>query len=219
MASRTWNVPLYEPDHAVSSILPNFQPTVLFVCTGNICRSPFMEAYFRKLITSLEMTEIRVLSAGTGVTPEHPLDETMVEVFDIYGILAHGFRAKKLTKSLINEATLIVTAETFHRSAVIRLSPSAHAKVFTLLQSERLLAHRPGARYTSNDLPALSAVTVAMARARGVAGPSGGYQDGIPDPWQRPLPVHQKAAALMSKPLQALAIEIAAVDLLNRSNL
>lgn len=185
-------------------------PLVLFVCTGNICRSPYMELYFRNLLAALELT-IDVTSAGTSHMPGQPIAGPMAEILAEAGIQSKDFRAKALTTSLIDRATLILTAEVSHRAAVVRLQPRAHSKVFTLLQSTRLVRHHADGNYPPNNLSALESITQAMAGSRGLAGPSKEGEDGIPDPWQHPIADYQLAASMMSAPLQELAIEISAL--------
>lgn len=189
----------------------NNLPMVLFVCTGNICRSPYMELYFRSLLKALDLTAIDVTSAGTSHVPRHRIAGPMAEILAEAGIESKDFRAKALTAPLIDQATLIITAEISHRAAVVRLQPRSHSKVFTLVQSARLLAHQADGNYPRSGLSALESITQAMAGSRGVAGPSREDEDGIPDPWQHPFADYQLAASIMSEPLRQLAVEISAL--------
>lgn len=184
---------------------------ILFVCTGNICRSPYMELYFKSLLTALDLPSIDIKSAGTSYVPRHRIAEPMAEILSASGIDSNSFESKALTTSLIDRATLILTAEVSHRSAVVRLQPRAHSKVFTLLQSTRLLRHHEDGNYPPNNLTALESITQAMASSRGLAGPSRSVEDGIPDPWQHPISDYQIAASMMSAPLEEIAIEISAL--------
>lgn len=181
---------------------------ILFVCTGNICRSPYMEFYFRQLLSSLNLPNIEVVSAGTGHMPEHHVAEKMAKILQAQGIETDGFRSQPLTKSLVKHSNLIVTAEVAHRAAVLAFYPGAHAKVFTLLQVNRLLEHANHTNKQFNSKLPIDSITRLMANARGVAGPGNYITDNIPDPWRCPTQVYQDSVDLMSGPLERLAMEI-----------
>lgn len=108
---------------------------VLFVCTANICRSPYMELRARALLAGRE--GVLFSSAGTHGFRAHKVDPTMAKVLADRGVddeLVGAFASRRLTRDLINEADLVLTAESSHRAFVLEDVPGAFRKAFTLGQ-------------------------------------------------------------------------------------
>jgi sulfate adenylyltransferase len=108
---------------------------VLFVCTANICRSPYMELRSRALAGA--DSGIEFASAGTHGFNAHRVDRTMAEVLAERGVsadLLNGFASRPLTDDLIEAADLVLTAEASHRQFVLEEVPGAFRKAFTLAQ-------------------------------------------------------------------------------------
>jgi protein-tyrosine phosphatase len=97
------------------------------VCTGNICRSPTMEAVARRRIRELGL-DIRVDSAGTtGWHEGEPPDPRTVEVGEAAGYELRGLRARKVRPEDFLEFDLILAADRGHLEALRRLAPPAGA--------------------------------------------------------------------------------------------
>ena len=114
--------------------------TVLFVCSGNTCRSPMAMALARRHIAGrlnvpaakLGDAGYEVVSAGTFAMPGMRATPQAVEaVADMGGDLA-SHRSQPLSVELVNRADLIVTMGRDHSSAVTSLVPSAADKTVTL---------------------------------------------------------------------------------------
>lgn len=106
--------------------------SVLFVCTGNSCRSPMAEGLLKKILKDLDKGYIEVRSAGIGAMDDlAPTDET-IEVMRQEGIDLSGYRSKKLTDDLIKNSDLILVMEETHRVEVIRRMPEAGSKTHLL---------------------------------------------------------------------------------------
>ncbi len=105
---------------------------VLFVCTANICRSPFMELTARDL-AGPDAT-VTFASAGTHGFREHPMDVVMGKALGSRGLGNDEFLSQPLTGELIEEADLVLTAEASHRTFILDDHPSTFRKVFTLGQ-------------------------------------------------------------------------------------
>ena len=78
---------------------------VLFVCTANICRSPFMELTARALAP-----ELTISSAGTHGFTAAPMESEMAAVL-AEGIDPGEFRSRPLTVDMLAEADLVLTAQ------------------------------------------------------------------------------------------------------------
>ncbi|MBU2075896.1 MAG: adenylyl-sulfate kinase [Actinobacteria bacterium] len=109
---------------------------VLFVCTANICRSPFMELTARHVAGELDAADaIEFRSAGTHGFTNHPMNPEMVATLQPRGITGHEeFRSRPLTKAELDWADVVLTAEADHRQFILDDHPALFRKVFTLGQ-------------------------------------------------------------------------------------
>ena len=126
--------PLGEPVSRPSTDEPD-EPDrlhILFVCTANICRSPFMELTARDL-AGPDAT-VTFASAGTHGFREHPMDVVMGKALGSRGLGNDDFLSQPLTGELIEDADLVLTAEASHRTFILDDHPSTFRKVFTLGQ-------------------------------------------------------------------------------------
>ncbi len=105
---------------------------VLFVCTANICRSPYMELSARA--ATAEDGSVVFRSAGTHGFREHGMDAVMAEAMGRRGVDHAGFVSRPLTPALIEQSDLVLTAEATHRTFILQDHPAAFRKVFTLGQ-------------------------------------------------------------------------------------
>jgi sulfate adenylyltransferase len=105
---------------------------VLFVCTANICRSPYMELAARAASSGDSSVIFR--SAGTHGFREHAMDAVMAEALARRGVDSAGFVSRPLSAALVEQADLVLTAETSHRTFILQDHPAAFRKVFTLGQ-------------------------------------------------------------------------------------
>lgn len=94
---------------------------VLFVCTGNICRSPLAEAIARDELNRRKRTDVTVASAGTGAWDGAPASEGAYLVGLEHGLDLSAHRARLLTRELVQGADLILTMARHHRARVHEL--------------------------------------------------------------------------------------------------
>ncbi|BCA54100.1 hypothetical protein W02_12400 [Nitrospira sp. KM1] len=111
--------------------LPHSVGTVLFLCKGNVCRSPFAEVYFTDRIKK-EGYPIIVKSAGIETTPGKPAHRLAQEVALQYGISLRSHATTLLFHDLVNQADLIFVMEVAQKDRVTRLYPDAKNKIFLL---------------------------------------------------------------------------------------
>jgi protein arginine phosphatase len=103
---------------------------VLFVCTGNICRSPLAEALLRRALSERNLPDFRVTSAGTGAWDGAPASEGAYLVALERGLDLSGHRARLLTREIVEDADLILTMARHHRARVHELG--GEGRVFVL---------------------------------------------------------------------------------------
>lgn len=147
---------------------------VLFVCTANICRSSYAELVTRDRLAALGAEGVEVVSAGTHGWRDHPMDPVMAAEVERRGIDPSAFRSRPLTRAVVDEADLVLTAESRHRTFVLQERPVAVRRTFSLGQFASALDDVP-ADVAGQDL--LAAVRRARATAR--AG------DDVADPFGR----------------------------------
>ncbi len=106
--------------------------SIMFVCTGNTCRSPMAEGGLRKLLENRGIANITVFSSGTGAATGFPPTTYAAEAARIWNADITSHRSQPLTAELIGRADLILTMSSAHCREVIRLQPEARSKTFML---------------------------------------------------------------------------------------
>jgi len=111
--------------------------TILFVCSGNTCRSPMAEAIARDVLAKrlgvsemeLENRGINVMSAGSFAMPGARATPQGVEALKDLGIDLTRHRSRPLSVELVHQADAIFVMGRGHAQAVLSLVPSAADKV------------------------------------------------------------------------------------------
>ncbi|MAY96989.1 adenylyl-sulfate kinase [uncultured Nocardioides sp.] len=168
---------------------------VLFVCTANICRSPFMELTARHLAGD---APIEFRSAGTHGFTDHPMNPEMAVTLEPRGITGkQDFRSRPLTKAELDWADVVLTAEADHRQFILDDHPALFRKVFTLGQFVDSLAGQDGL-HGRELLTAVGAHRTAAAPELDVA-----------DPYRRGPEACERAAAHIESLLRAALAALA----------
>jgi protein-tyrosine-phosphatase len=112
---------------------------VLFVCTGNICRSPMAERLLRHRAEEAGWTDVEVLSAGTWATDGSPATDEAQQVLlgaGVRGVSSH--RSRTLTRGMVEEATVVVAMTSVHLREIESVAPGSKGKVFLIKELARL---------------------------------------------------------------------------------
>ncbi len=119
-------------------------PSILVVCTGNVCRSPMAEGFIRSSLERRFGSQAPAVSSagtmgweGSGATPEAVLAalERQVDIAD--------HTARRLTDEMISTADLVVGMAQEHREVAEELVPQSAPRIFTLKELVRLLDALP----------------------------------------------------------------------------
>ena len=179
--------------------LPDSQPNILTVCTGNICRSPLAETL---LSTHLSDLDLRVHSAGTQALVGRSMPSEARSLAQQHGVpveRAASHRARLLTEDLMREADLVLTMTEEQATHAVQLRPRRLHRTFTVREFARLaasLTDRDILRAldrAENSRMRLSTVLQAVADQRGVA-PRATETEDVIDPYKQSDAVYQQSA-------------------------
>lgn len=121
--------------------------TILFICTGNSCRSVMAEYLLRHALQDRDDVEIQ--SAGTGVFLRSSASQETMHVLARRGIDASMHVSQPVTNILLNQADLILVMTRTHRQQILERLPAVENRVYLLGEFN----DDPAARQTGPDIP------------------------------------------------------------------
>jgi protein-tyrosine-phosphatase len=98
---------------------------VLFVCTGNTCRSPMAEGIFRK---AAQGTKFKVSSAGVAAQPGSSASRETVAVLKKQGVVLKDFRSRMVDKKMLKEAEAVFCMTEGHLEMLELMYPEFEEK-------------------------------------------------------------------------------------------
>jgi protein-tyrosine phosphatase len=155
-------------------ILVGVSFTVLYVCTGNVCRSPMAELLFRGWANPA--ADVIVSSAGTEAMEGYGIDRSSASALGQLGIDPSRHRARQFEPWMATDADLILTAGREHRDAIIAALPTLYKRTFTMKEFARLV----------NGLGTGDprSIVAAAAARRGELQPEDPEDDDVRDPYR-----------------------------------
>lgn len=107
---------------------------ILFVCTGNTCRSPMAEAISRKIIreNAEKYGNFRVASAGIAAEDGGEMSEEAKEVLKEKNCTFEEFRSQNIYEELMDQADLVLTMGKSHKMLLSTYNKQWQDKIFTI---------------------------------------------------------------------------------------
>ena len=104
---------------------------ILFVCTGNTCRSPMAEAVARAVAAERGLMDVSFASAGTNAVPGSSASDGALLVGLEHGLDLSGHRSRPLTRAAVAEADLILVMGEHHRDRAEALGGAGKTHLLT----------------------------------------------------------------------------------------
>ena len=184
---------------------------LLFVCTGNVCRSPFAQVLARHLLVARlggpAAERFEVSSAGVQAVvgaPMHLMTRAQLSPWGLEGGSAGQFVARQLNSSMIGTTHLVLGVSPGHRSAVVGCEPAALATTFSLREFARLVSSVEQGSLPVEPVARAHALVEEARLLRGLVPPAESDSDRIPDPMGQAPVAHELVATLISDALQSI---------------
>jgi protein-tyrosine-phosphatase len=104
---------------------------ILFVCSGNTCRSPMAEAITRRMLADAGRTDVQVSSAGTNAWDGSPASDGALLTGMEQGLDLSEHRSRQLTPEIVADSDLILVMSPSHLARVKELDPKANAHLLS----------------------------------------------------------------------------------------
>jgi protein-tyrosine phosphatase len=112
---------------------------VLFVCSGNVCRSPIAERLTRAYAAVHDLPHLTAESAGVRALVGFPIEPVAARVIEGLGASADGFRARRLRPEMIKRADLVLAMTEQIRDRSMELLLGTSHCTFTLAEARRIV--------------------------------------------------------------------------------
>jgi protein-tyrosine phosphatase len=178
---------------------------LLFVCTGNICRSPVAE----RLIATQVPTELLasgtvvVGSAGTNAVVGSAIDPNSAAALSALGGDPTDFSARLFMASMAEEADLVLTATRRQRTRVLQAAPRTLRRTFTICEAADLIRYADLTALTSSRVDErIGKLAARLDAARALR--ASRSDDDIADPVGQSYEVHLAVAQRIARSLAPL---------------
>ncbi len=111
---------------------------LLFVCTGNSCRSVMAKGYLEKKLKENGRADIEVLSCGVAMLAGMAATYETKEVLAKEGIDVSTHRSQGITKDLVNKSDIILVMEKMQEQRILEIIPQAKNRLFLLKEFAKI---------------------------------------------------------------------------------
>ncbi len=106
---------------------------IIYICTGNICRSPMAHWYMQKKVIDLGIQEEYLIdSCGTNAQSGQPATKNAIEVIYEYGVDMKKHRSKYIDEINLGDYDLIICLTESHKNFVLYMYPNIKDRIYTL---------------------------------------------------------------------------------------
>ncbi len=107
--------------------------SIMFVCSGNICRSPMAHSYMQKKLKDLNREKEYIISScGTYAIQGQNATNYSIEAMKKYEVDLTKHKATRMQDSNIQNYDLVFALTNNHKTQILKIYPSLNGKVFTL---------------------------------------------------------------------------------------
>lgn len=165
---------------------------ILTVCTGNICRSPYVQHALQHALDAVRPGTFEVSSAGTHALVGNPVDPGSARILEAKGVDPTGFAARQMSERIMQDVDIVLPLEGTHRKVVLSYSPRHLKRAYTPKELVRLLDAAGAREPWTERLAGLAtpeerwaALPSHLAQERNLSRVTKGADD-IVDPYRRP---------------------------------
>lgn len=105
-----------------------------FICTGNSCRSPMAECYFKSIIA--ENLKTSVFSAGTACASGWNASHEAIEIMDRLNLDLRSHKSMPLSNEMVETTDMLIVMTNMHKEVIVSRWPEASKKVYLLREFE-----------------------------------------------------------------------------------
>jgi len=105
---------------------------ILFVCTGNTCRSVMAQGLLQKILKEKGIENVEVRSAGIAALPSYGIYGVLEKILREENIEISNHRPSQITVDIVRDSDLILVMERRHKEAILEMAPEVKDRVFLL---------------------------------------------------------------------------------------